>query len=428
VFSRNERAESCRDAANKRYRLGHVGIPLCDELKSWFGSVRIKGRDQFVAVHCRADRLIDPAKLSACLEAEIDVRRLESDRLVQLGMGYGLVNPFRDHVTVEGGERPALLQIFDSELLEPSGPPATVMTNAGDYGWAVEIDPIAFVRSLSDRCGREFVVTGAISQPDPASSPRVGCNGPIMGFGTPPGRGGKITIITGNAPESGLHLAEHLFSAIRRLLAQRSLGDISMPEVEIASLPGMGLSMELDLRREAVWQTIERTVRRSLDAGTVTFAIACNTTQFFVRQVWEICQEFAPGIDCVSLAECSRDHVRSQDLTRVGLIGIRYVVDSRGWSAYREAFEGIDVVTPREEVLEEIARLAYEVKTAGVVPSAINRLRDLIRNSVDCDHIVLALTELSLLEGHLQRKTKEGKTLIDPLKVVGESLARRFIG
>jgi aspartate/glutamate racemase len=104
------------------------------------------------------------------------------------------------------------------------------------------------------------------------------------------------------------------------------------------------------------------------------------------------------------------------------------VVDSRGWSAYREAFEGIDVVTPREEVLEEIARLAYEVKTAGVVPSAINRLRDLIRNSVDCDHIVLALTELSLLEGHLQRKTKEGKTLIDPLKVVGESLARRFIG
>jgi hypothetical protein len=34
-FSRNEPAMSCPDAARKRYRLGHRGIPLWDELKSF---------------------------------------------------------------------------------------------------------------------------------------------------------------------------------------------------------------------------------------------------------------------------------------------------------------------------------------------------------------------------------------------------------
>lgn len=150
VLSRNGEAHSCRDAAGKRWRVGHEGIPLCDELKSFFGHVLPgpSGVPSYVAAHYRGDRSLATDRLASVLRLDAPPSRLEPDRLQRLGMGYGLVNPFEPW----SGQPLAsgVLQVFDRDLLVPSGEPGTVMTNAGDRTWAVEFVAEELVRALGD--------------------------------------------------------------------------------------------------------------------------------------------------------------------------------------------------------------------------------------------------------------------------------------
>src|SRR5436189_167720 len=58
-FTRNEPATSCQDAARKRNRLGHKGVPLWDELKSFLGEFHSGGVREIFLAHCRGDRRLD---------------------------------------------------------------------------------------------------------------------------------------------------------------------------------------------------------------------------------------------------------------------------------------------------------------------------------------------------------------------------------
>ena len=74
-LSRNREALGCRDAAHKRWRLGHQGIPLWDELKSFFGCfINARGRPQLFVAHCRADQRLDMQLLARVLEARAEPR------------------------------------------------------------------------------------------------------------------------------------------------------------------------------------------------------------------------------------------------------------------------------------------------------------------------------------------------------------------
>src|SRR5205823_5108626 len=69
-LSRNRAALSCRDAARKRMRLGHEGIPLWDEMKSFLAAFTdVRGGQQIVMAHCRGDQLLDLQQLSTILQS-----------------------------------------------------------------------------------------------------------------------------------------------------------------------------------------------------------------------------------------------------------------------------------------------------------------------------------------------------------------------
>jgi hypothetical protein len=72
----------------------------------------------------------------------------------------------------------------------------------------------------------------------------------------------------------------------------------------------------------------------------------------------------------------------------------------------REPFQGIEIERPRERGL--LRDLAYLVKQEGVSESGLTKLRDILRQEISSDHVVLALTELSLL---LQRQKKKGRSV-----------------
>lgn len=413
-LARNPEAFSCRDASHKRSRLGHTGIPLWDELKSFLGRFEDStGRQRYVVAHCRGDRRLNMERLADALGASAAPERLSEEELTRLGLRYGLVNPFETWkpFTIDG---PLLSfpisQVFDRELLNPVGLPWTVMTNAGSLTWAVEFDAKSLVPVLDDASVAD------IAEADPEERPR-----PLGASKTP-----ALAILTGNVPESGMALWQDVINHVRRMLGPDCLGDISMPSVIVHSLPALGLTMELDRRRDAIWRELRPAVEAVCKEGVQLLAIACNTTHHFTPEIREICGDY--GVEFVSVAEVLADWLRAQGVNRLALIGIRFVADLGPWSAYRDPLAGFEVEVLSGRANERLEALAYQVKSEGVSEAGLSRLRDILREEVQSEHVVLALTELSLLLARQRKKGRSGKVLIDPLALYGEALACRFLG
>lgn len=410
-LSRNHPARSCRDAAHKRWRIGHEGIPLHDELKSYFGRMTNgDGTRQYVVAHCRADRLLDLDRLAKALDVVEAPVRLEPEELEGLGLAYGLVNPFSPWSLDGQLLTSALLQVFDDDLLMPVGIPGTVMTNAGDLTWAVELHASALVNSLS----LAGTIVADIATHDPDAPDR------------PPRRRPVIGIVTGNAPESGIALWNRVNNRVREMLGPDNHGDVSMPRVLVQSLPEMGLSMELADRFDPVWAALGPAVHRLCQDGADLIAVACNTTQFFTPAIRDICT--AQGAEMVSMPEKVAEWLTARNVSRVGLIGVRWVSDLGPWSAYREPFSRFEVERPNARAMARLDELAYQVKLEGANEAGLTRLRDILRQEIEADHVVLALTELSLLLDRQRKAGRSGKTLIDPLTVYADALAAKFLG
>lgn len=223
-----------------------------------------------------------------------------------------------------------------------------------------------------------------------------------------------------------MHLWSSLNRNVRELLGSLSCGDVSMPPVTVFSLPVLGLTMELDRREEEIWPHLRHAVQEACRSGAQVLTIACHTTHYFTPQIRTICAEY--GTEFLSMAETLGVWLRSQGIGEIALMGIRYVSELGPWSAYREPLAGIQVERPTERAKQLLDELAYEVKAEGASEAGLNRLRNILREEVKCDAVVLALTELSILLSLQRKKGKSGRRLIDPLELYAEALARRYLG
>ncbi len=420
-LSRNAEAHSCRDAARKRQRLGHTGIPLRDEMKSFFGQVPERHGDgvRFVVAHCRADRRLDLAALAAAIGSERLPERLAHEELAAFGLAYGLVNPFEQwqpHALDGRFIHAPVLQVFDVDLLRRLGTPGTIMTNAGDLTWGVELRPEQLFDALSAGAnGTPAPLRAAIAeQEDAARRPHLD------------GRR-SIAIVTGNAPESGMALWEAVNGRVRRLLGDENAGDASMPPVRVVSLPELGMTMELDARADDVWDALRPVVEELCEGDVALLAIACNTTQYFVERIRAICEP--AGVAFVSLPEVVAAWLGAHRVRDVALVGIPYVAQlDGGWSAYADPLQDFDVEQLADGTLERLVELAYRVKEDGPTQGGLNRLRSILSQGVQSSHVVLALTELSILLPLQRKGGRSGKTIVDPVALYAEALARRWLG
>lgn len=408
-FTRNATAMSCRDAANRRERLGHIGIPIWDELKSIAFSIS----GELVFVHCRGDELLNLDAVALALSVDSkSLQAAEPARLEQLGLGYGLVNPFNSWLD----EDPVvnLRHVFDEGLLRRLGTPGTMMTNAGDRTWAVEFYVDELVRALPN-------ASVASVRAELMEEVR-----PPWTLAPPP-----IGIVTGNAPESGLKLLQTTIDTVRVRLGKMNLGDISLPPILLASVPEMGLSMELSERAEAVLEAASRAVDQLCSQGCRLIAVACNTTQYFENQLEEICRRY--DAEFLVMPQVVASWLSANNVTAVGLVGIKYVSDLGEWSAYRPALDNLRVDTPSPHGMRRIEEIAYQVKAQGATPHALGRLTNILRDVIDqefgSEYVILALTELSMLvDLPGQPKAKHASNLLDPLRLYGEALAHRYLG
>lgn len=409
ALDRNPEVRGCRDAADKRRRLGAMGIPLWDELKSFFGVVlRPDGRRQYLVVHCRGDRLIDLDRVGTIVGGT--PTRLDRPALEELGMAYGLVNPFEPWAFDGQLLASQVLQVFDRDLLTPIGVPGTIMTNAGDLTWSVELRAGELVDAF------DHVIVEDISVADPDGRPR-----PNWATSR-----STIGIITGNGPESGMLLWRTINQLVRERVGRDARGDMAMPRVLVQSLPEMGLTMELDVRHRHVWPAVRTAAAELCRNGADMLAVACNTTPHFAPELSEIAGEYQATF--ISMPDIVGDWLRSREIDSVALVGVKTVAELGPWSPYREPLAGMKVEIPDDRTMAQIHQLAYEVKARGADHRGLNRLRNILQQGVKSEVVVLALTEISLVLEVQKRPQRSDRLLVDTIQLYAAELASRYLG
>lgn len=171
TFSRNPPAASCRHAAGVRRSGGGVGIPVQRELKSRFLQIRPRSQRAFVLVHCRGDQRVMVHALRDALGLDSNLREATERHLAEFGASRGTVNPFEPWSGASSLAAGSALQVFDSGLVDVSVE-ETMMTNAGDVTWAVEVSIASYVRALLEDTvsGGERPVVLAIAASAPIDS------------------------------------------------------------------------------------------------------------------------------------------------------------------------------------------------------------------------------------------------------------------
>jgi len=394
----NHSAMSCADAANKRNRLGGTnGIPLCDELKSNIGYYILNDKKKYLLIHCRGNQMIDDEKINTILGSEY-IRLPNDDLLSTFNCEYGLVNPF-----FFGSNFPDIEQLFDKSILEDFFPPYTLMTNAGNKNWGIEIKPNELVKVLKTKRVLDIITND--------SKIKV--------------RKHKIGILTGNGPESGIFLWQKINETIRTNLRDDFLGDLSFPTVLVESMPEMGLSMELDNRQKETFRVVEEGITALCKDGATIIGIACNTTQYFSEQIKSICKKY--NAEFFSMFDAVNAHLIKENIKRFDFLGIKFVTDFNKWSDFKDLANLYEVIVPSEESLKQINELAFEVKKKVVSSQSINSVRDLIKKATKTKNIIIALTEISILLATQKQRKDDDKNFIDTLTLLAQKMANRYL-
>jgi aspartate/glutamate racemase len=405
-LSRNPVVKSCKEAANQRIRLGHKGIPLADELKTYLATLKYKDKSKrIVLIHCRADRGIDFDKITALLPDVKKIRRVGEKDLEKINSkGYGLINPFDLQLDDEGQ---TVLQVFDLELVSLKNITNTMMTNAGDYTWAVEFRPNELVKVLRRDSG--CIVSDIIEKKE------------LSELECPK----SIGIIAGNPPEAAWLLWKKIENNIKQEARNYFLGDISLPKVIISSVPETGLSMELEDRHEQLWTVLKKNIEDLINQNVEIIAIACHTMQYYSDDVKKLCKN--KGVEYVSIPDILCEWLKNSSIDNAALLGIGYSAQLGKWSGYKKLAKIIDIDEMPEPMLNRITTLAYDVK-ANVGRREFQKLERIIKD-IDSENIIYLLFELSILAEHFSlSKNFHKHYIIDAVDIYAKALASKIMG
>lgn len=217
-----------------------------------------------------------------------------------------------------------------------------------------------------------------------------------------------LGMITGSGPEAGLDLWRKILHANRLARDGAFRGDIDAPPMVIVSDPALGLSMDLERHRDAVWRTLSDCCRRIADQSDY-FAIACNTLHSFQPDI----EAMGLPAQFVSLVDTAIDAVEDR-AGGVALLAADPVMRLDGFSPYRRLAEAIALEVPDLS----LQRLILDIKRLGPTPQLRREFRDIV-SSLRSSTVLLACTELPLVA-----EPVEGKEVID----VTDLLAARMAG
>lgn len=385
-LSRNPAVRSCKEAAHSRSRLGVKGIPLEDELKSFFcWYVDEDGNRRPIGLHCRANHQFDLKKTKLLLGTE-SLEKVGEDELHQLfAMNYGIVNPFSTQL-VDGK---SMHHFFGMSLRHALMPPYTMMTNAGDLTWAIEFKPMELISKLPN-----FQMLDIESQAANSAPLQVG-------------------ILTGSSPDTAIDFWQVLNDLVRLKLGNHYHGDVSLPRILIESLPALSASVEAVERWSDIIPMIREGFNRLRNNGAEIACCLCNFPPTLEDEIQSYCQFL--GIEYVNRYEVMSAFTSKQFPEPVSVVTT--------WPFSQQLSFGANVSQPENLSVDTLRLFQAKVNKEGPNGAAINMARDLMRK-LDLAHTVLVETnELSLVLKKQGSAHKSGRTYIHSTDLITDRIA-----
>ena len=172
-----------------------------------------------------------------------------------------------------------------------------------------------------------------------------------------------------------------------------------------------------------------KAVRRLCNEGADIIVHPAHTSSAFAEEMETAAKQLK--VKFISIADTLGPYLDKAGINEFALLGTKFVTDlNRPGNIYAKAFKGKTVHTPTDFVYQRINELAYEVQQHGITPQALNTLADILRRGVPegCTNVVLAMTEFTSVADKIKTSGRQGKTLIDPMKIYAETIAHKYLG
>lgn len=200
----------------------------------------------------------------------------------------------------------------------------------------------------------------------------------------------KLGVIGGMGPEATLYFYDEVIdhtvaSCDQDHIDMVIINQASMPDRTKAILTGDDAKLLATMREDA----------QALEAlGCANIAIPCNTSHYFYDKI----QSFTKVPIIHMPREAVREAVAAQGARRVGIMATDGTVRTGVYASECKA-AGVQCVTPSPDRQADVMSIIYDEIKAGreVDMRKFNRvMREFIR--LDCDAVILACTELSVLK------------------------------
>lgn len=168
----------------------------------------------------------------------------------------------------------------------------------------------------------------------------------------------RMGLLGGTSWESSAHYYRALNEGVRDRLGGLHSADLILRSVEfaeVAALQEQGEWVELGRR----YADEARALRTS---GAELIAILANTMHLVADQVAE-----ASGLPVVHIVDSAGAELARLGVTRVGLIGTAYTMESSALYPARLSKQGVELVIPDADDRAMIHRVVYEELTRGIV-------------------------------------------------------------
>jgi aspartate racemase len=203
----------------------------------------------------------------------------------------------------------------------------------------------------------------------------------------------RIGLIGGTSWESSAHYYRALNVGVRDRLGGLHSADLVLRSVEFADIAA--------LQEQGEWVELGRLYADEAlglrAAGAELIAILANTMHLVADQVAD-----ASGLPVVHIVDAAGAELVRRGVTRVGLLGTAYTMESSALYPSRMSALGIEVVIPDAEDRAMVHRVVYDELTQGIVSDASRKAYLEVVDRLVADGaqaVLLACTEHAMLLG-----------------------------
>ncbi len=200
-----------------------------------------------------------------------------------------------------------------------------------------------------------------------------------------------IGLLGGMSWESSIEYYRIINQSVKRRLGGLHSAQCLMYSVDFADIEALQHTGDWDALTQAMIEAVRR-----LQRGGADFLVICTNTMH--RMAGEI--EKATSMPLLHIADAAAAAIKSQGLTRVGLLGTRFTMEGDFYRTRLEEQHSLQVLIPEDEAREIVHRIIYDELVKGEIKADSRRAYQQVIADLQtqgAQGVILGCTEIPLL-------------------------------